>query len=275
MKTLENHTLIYDCECPLCNAYTGGFVKYGLLDEKGRTAYRDFAFDSTIDRKLACNKIALVNNTTHEVTYGIDSLLKILASRFPLIGKIGSVGIVHSFLELLYAFISYNRKMIAPGKVQSDQACVPSRNVWARGAFVLFCAAAVHVLVTWYFNAYCAAYKTPGLHVPDFALFCSQLLLQGITFRLLRQKGFYDYAGHMSFVSLLGALSMLLAGVAFKVLAAFGVFVGFVAIVVYGAVLMVMFYEHMHRVKLYGWSGWLCLSWVVFRLLIYPLVFKL
>ncbi len=32
MKTLENQTLLYDEDCPLCQAYTSAFVKTGILD---------------------------------------------------------------------------------------------------------------------------------------------------------------------------------------------------------------------------------------------------
>ena len=40
MKTLKKHVIIYDDECPLCDLYTGGFVKSVMLDERGRTPFR-------------------------------------------------------------------------------------------------------------------------------------------------------------------------------------------------------------------------------------------
>ena len=36
MKTLENQTLLYDEDCPLCSVYTTGFIKNGMLDVNGR-----------------------------------------------------------------------------------------------------------------------------------------------------------------------------------------------------------------------------------------------
>jgi predicted DCC family thiol-disulfide oxidoreductase YuxK len=39
MKTLENHTLLYDEDCSLCKVYTTGFIKTGMLDQNGRQAY--------------------------------------------------------------------------------------------------------------------------------------------------------------------------------------------------------------------------------------------
>jgi predicted DCC family thiol-disulfide oxidoreductase YuxK len=36
MKTLENHTLFYDKDCPMCNIYTARFIKTKMLDANGR-----------------------------------------------------------------------------------------------------------------------------------------------------------------------------------------------------------------------------------------------
>lgn len=39
MKTLENQTLLYDKDCPLCQAYTTGFIKAGMLDKNGKKPF--------------------------------------------------------------------------------------------------------------------------------------------------------------------------------------------------------------------------------------------
>lgn len=44
MKPLQNHTLIYDNECPMCNIYSKGFIIYGMLDEDGREAFAELSF---------------------------------------------------------------------------------------------------------------------------------------------------------------------------------------------------------------------------------------
>ncbi len=43
MKTLKNYTLIYDDQCPMCNIYSKGFIKAGMLDENGREAFTDLS----------------------------------------------------------------------------------------------------------------------------------------------------------------------------------------------------------------------------------------
>lgn len=39
MKTLANHTLLYDEACPMCNLYTAGFINAKMLDKNGRKPF--------------------------------------------------------------------------------------------------------------------------------------------------------------------------------------------------------------------------------------------
>ena len=75
MKTLKDHVILYDSDCPLCNVYTKGFVKYKMLDKDGRKPYDQFDFEkhSHVNKSLACDKIVLLDKNSGEVTYGIDS----------------------------------------------------------------------------------------------------------------------------------------------------------------------------------------------------------
>jgi predicted DCC family thiol-disulfide oxidoreductase YuxK len=196
MKTLTNHTLIYDAECPLCNVYTSQFIKQGMLDKNGRTAFANFDFENNkeIDKNLACNKIALVNSTNNEITYGIDSLLKVIGFSFPYIVKIGKQPLVYRFLNILYNFISFNRKMIAPGKSPQNSACNPTQNLKYRLAFIVFCGLVVHFTVTWFFQTFLYSFLNTQMYFPDFVLYASQFPIQALAFYSLKQKNFYDYA---------------------------------------------------------------------------------
>lgn len=132
MKTLENQTLLYDEDCPLCSLYTTGFVKSGMLDENGRKSYCQLSDEeqSFVDLKRAPNEIALINNKTKTVTYGIDSLIKVVGFSFPLIEKIATVKPIHFVLKKMYSFVSYNRKVIIPGIVKEENKleCTPDFN---------------------------------------------------------------------------------------------------------------------------------------------------
>lgn len=144
MKTLENQTLLYDEDCPLCRVYTSGFIKAGMLDENGKKPYCQLSDEEQnfIDVKRASNEIALVDNQNKTVIYGIDSLLKVIGFSFPWMEKIGNLKPIKFFLKKLYSFISYNRKVIIPSKIKKEikLQCVPDFNFKYRILYILFAA---------------------------------------------------------------------------------------------------------------------------------------
>ena len=85
MNTLKNHQILFDAECPMCKVYTQLFVSTGMLDVKGRAAYQEIPAQACpmLDRQRAANEIALINQETGEVTYGVQSLFKVLAVAYP------------------------------------------------------------------------------------------------------------------------------------------------------------------------------------------------
>lgn len=142
MKTLENQTLLYDDDCPLCRVYTSGFIKAGMLDENGKKPYCQLSDEEQnfINVKRASNEIALVDNENKTVIYGIDSLLKVIGFSFPWMEKVGNVKAIKFFLKKLYSFISYNRKVIIPSKIKKEikLQCVPDFNFKYRILYILF-----------------------------------------------------------------------------------------------------------------------------------------
>jgi hypothetical protein len=142
-------------------------------------------------------------------------------------------------------------------------------------AFILFCGLVVHVTVTWFFQTFLFSYLNTQTQFPDFVLYVSQFPIQALVFYGLKQKNFYDYAGQIAAVSLFGALLLGGLGVGLLLIQKLGINTSLLAPVSYGMVYMFMFLLHWERVKLYQLSAWLCVSWFVFRLAIYPLVFNL
>ncbi len=142
MKTLENQTLLYDEDCPLCLVYTSGFIKAGMLDKNGKKPYCQLSDEEQnfIDVKRASNEIALVDNENKTVIYGIDSLLKVIGFSFPWMEKIGNLKPIKFFLKKIYSFISYNRKVIIPSKIKKEikLQCVPNFNYKYRILYILF-----------------------------------------------------------------------------------------------------------------------------------------
>ena len=92
MKTLANHALLYDEECPMCNLYTAGFIKANMLDNQGRKPFVNITTEEEnyIDIQRAKNEIALFDTQSKRVYYGIEILLKVIGTSFPWMEKIGN-----------------------------------------------------------------------------------------------------------------------------------------------------------------------------------------
>lgn len=132
MKTLKNHILIYDNDCPICNVYSKGFIKAGMLDENERETFSEISPETKnkIDVHRSKNEIALIDIKNNTVIYGLESLLAIIGNSFPKLEKIARIKLFHWFFQRLYKFVSYNRKQIIPSaKDLTKDNCVPDFNL--------------------------------------------------------------------------------------------------------------------------------------------------
>ena len=135
----NNQILLYDDACPLCVAYTKGFVRAGLLEPENRKAFSvtDKIFLNKINIERGINEIPLIDPDNNKVYYGIDALLEILGRKIPFIKTVGNFKPIKWFLLKLYKFISYNRKVIVAAKpIQNGFDCSPDFNVRYRLLFL-------------------------------------------------------------------------------------------------------------------------------------------
>jgi predicted DCC family thiol-disulfide oxidoreductase YuxK len=142
--------LVYDDACPLCVAYTGAFVKTGLLTTEGRKSFSEASPELLhfINWQRSKNEIPLLDPVSKKVWYGIDALLEILGQKCPIIKAIGRLKPVNWFLRKLYSFISYNRKVIVAAKASPLKIdCSPSFNVFYRVLFLLVFLAANTLMI--------------------------------------------------------------------------------------------------------------------------------
>jgi hypothetical protein len=116
MRTLQNHLILYDAECPMCQLYTRAFTRSGMLDPDGRAPYQEISAAACplVDLNRAVNEIALIDTKTGEVKYGIESLFKVIGHSFPRLRPLFSWRPFLWTMRKTYAFISYNRKVIIP-----------------------------------------------------------------------------------------------------------------------------------------------------------------
>jgi predicted DCC family thiol-disulfide oxidoreductase YuxK len=264
MKTLTKHVIIYDDECPLCDLYTGGFVKSGMLDECGRKPFSglDPKIEQLIDRKRACNEIALVNKEDGRVLYGTQSLFEIIGHSFPIFKPLFRLRAFVHVTNILYSFISYNRKVIIPGKVfEAKTSCVPDYNYKYRWAFIimgcLFTAAVLNV-----YSAFVGTLVPVGTISRELAICAGQIVFQAAVVGVLRKDRVLHYLGNMMSVSIMGAL-LLIPGV---VVNKFIDVNGLVNLAWFGLVVGIMFLEHWRRVKILEIHWFASVSWVLYRL---------
>lgn len=270
MKTLENQTLLYDEDCPLCSLYTTGFVKSGMLDENGRKSYCQLSAEEQnfIDLKRATNEIALVDNKTKTVTYGIDSLIKVVGFSFPVIEKIATIKPVHYFLRKMYSFVSYNRKVIIPGNVSEENKlqCIPDFNYKYRFLFIAFALTITSFVLFGYSDLIPVLPKTNIFR--EVALAFGQIIFQSLFLFKFDKRTIMNYAGNLMTISLMGSLILL-------PILILNQFINIPEIVVlgwFGVTVLIMFTEHFRRIKILKLPFYLSYTWILYRILALALI---
>jgi len=273
MKTLEKHTLIYDDECPMCDLYTRGFIKTKMMDANGRVAFSKISDElrQHINAKRACNEIALINHETGETTYGIQSLFTIIGNQSMLLKILFRWAPFAFVMKHIYGFISYNRKVIAPGKVfEANNSCTPQFNRGYRWAYIIF----TWVVSSFIGQAYAKLlidYIPPGNLSRAFLICGGQIIFQGGVVFLLRKEKTIHYIGNVMTITIAGAVLLLPAMIIHHFISMPSTFyAGWFAIVV-----LAMFLEHIRRVHYLQLPVVVSFNWVMYRLLVLLIIFYL
>lgn len=266
MKTLNNHTLIYDNECPMCNIYSEAFIKSGMLDENGREAFTEISLKNKnlIDFQRAKNEIALVDHENNKVNYGLDSLLLIIGNSFPKLEKIARITPLFWFFKKMYSFVSYNRKqIISSTKDQTAESCVPDFNLKYRLAYIAF----VVIFSGYILNVFSAKLDL-GLTQNfwrEFIICIGQIVWQIIFLKSYLKTKLWNYLGNMMTVSLIGTI-LLLPSLFLNVSSVF-------LIIYFGIVLFIMLLEHIRRCRILKLNFLPTFSWIIFRIVILAFLF--
>lgn len=261
MEKLKNHTLVYDTDCPLCEVYTKGFIRAGMLDESGRVEYGCAQVPAAFNNQRARDEIALVDYETGTVTYGIDSLIKVIGHSFPLLKFVLGFALVRYPLGVLYSFISYNRKVIAPpNEFERRGSCTPTYNLGYRVAYIVFAWLVTSLILSGY-----AKHLYPLLPESNFGrefIICGgQIIFQLVFVRFMTRDRLMHYIGNMMTVSLIGGLLLLPMMILARV---FDVTNVLVFLAWFGLVVTFMHLLHLKRVKMLGISEMAMVTWVVY-----------
>jgi len=262
MKTLAGYTILYDAECPMCNLYTQAFISTGMLDNAGRAPYQQMpvAACPLVDRQRAMNEIALVNTQTGEVTYGIQSIFKVIGNAFPVFGPLFKFGPFAWLMGKIYAIISYNRRVIVPA-VADNIGLQPTFKLHYRLVWLLFTCLATGAILTQYAAKFTELMPLGGTY-REYIICGSQVFFQGLIISLYRPAKRWDYLGNMMSISFGGALLLLPVLIAghFMLINVWLYLTWFFMVV--GCMLL----EHIRRSELLGLGWVLTISWVAYRL---------
>ena len=141
--------------------------------------------------------------------------------------------------------------------------------------FILVCCLPVQFFLPVYFKKYFEGNYINAFYLTETMLFFGQLIFQLMFCKILKERNVYDYIGHVSFISFMGANILALFYLALKMLEVLGMNTLMPGVVCYGMVMGWMFLEHRRRMKILDMSVWLTWSWVLYRFITYPLVFSL
>jgi len=270
MKTLKNHMILFDAECPMCKMYTKAFVKTGMLDDAGRSSYQNTPGNvcPMIDKQRAVNEIALVDLQSGEVTYGIKSLFKIIGNAFPLFKPLFLFKPFIWLMSKVYAFIAFNRRVIVPAtNIGDSYAFQPTFKLHYRIAYLLFTWFCTGFILTTY--AHLLVGMVPlGNPYREYMICGGQIIFQGMVISFYAKGKLWSYLGNMMTISFGGSLLLLLP-LALSHLFNLGPLIFTLCFL---GVAGLMFLEHIRRTKLLhlGWT--MTITWVFYRLVLLGLI---
>jgi hypothetical protein len=173
-------------------------------------------------------------------------------------------------MSVVYAFISYNRKVIIPAKVFEGQGtCTPSLHLGYRGAFIAVAWLLSSIVLSRY-TLLLGDYLPRATFLRE-ALICGgQIAFQAATISFLRKDRLIHYLGNLMAISLGGSMLLLPA----FVLKSMGwidnsiFYLGWFAIVV-----SLMLLEHIRRSRILEINFVASVSWIIYRLLVLAMIF--
>ncbi|MES2063033.1 MAG: DCC1-like thiol-disulfide oxidoreductase family protein [Bacteroidota bacterium] len=261
MTTLKNHLILFDAECPMCKMYTRAFVQTGMLDQDGRAAYQQLSAEACpmVDRQRAVNEIALVDQETGEVTYGVKSLFKIFGAAMPLFKLLFNFAPFVWVMSKLYSFLSYNRRVIIPS-VGDAFTLQPTFKLRYRITYLIFTWAVTSYILTHY-AVLLAGIMPVGSLYREYLICGGQIFFQGTIISLVVAGKKWDYLGNMMTISFAGSLLLLPVVLLANVLGQHPVIYAGYFMLVAG----LMFLEHIRRSKILNLSWIMTITWAIYR----------
>lgn len=138
-KNLSSKVIVYDDVCPLCKAYTSGFVRAGWLRPENRIGFAEAPAEllGQIDIDRARHEIPLHDRITGETLYGKEALFFILGEAVHIFRPLFRMRLFRAFIFCLYQIITYNRRIIANSRPPAQGFdCAPDFNAFYRWLYI-------------------------------------------------------------------------------------------------------------------------------------------
>jgi hypothetical protein len=138
-KNLSSKVIVYDDVCPLCKAYTSGFVRAGWLRPENRIGFAEAPAEllGQIDIDRARHEIPLYDRISGVTLYGKEALFFILGEAIPIFKPLFRLRLFRAFIFCLYQIITYNRRIIANSRPPAKGFdCAPDFNAFYRWLYI-------------------------------------------------------------------------------------------------------------------------------------------
>jgi predicted DCC family thiol-disulfide oxidoreductase YuxK len=263
MKNEAEKIMIYDSHCPLCQWYTGEFVKQGMLTENGRLAFEDVTEETfqKLDLVKSRHEIPLMDANGGETLYGLDSLKYMLGLKFPKLIQILNFQPMYKLTKEFYSLISYNRRVISGSNEQgANFNCEPDFNLFYRLLFI-----SLTMIMASFSGILLAKELLNAELIDNVQVFLPAMGLGWIATAMTARvfldfKSWMDYIGHLGSILAVGVFLFLPWLVFFNLFANPSAIILFVGV---GISAFVMIREHFRRIKNYKMPFLLNVIWLV------------
>lgn len=135
---VSNYKIVFDRNCGVCRIGSQTLLKTGMIQEDNILGLDNFHEDRAacnVDPQRACNEMAVVNKTSHEVRYGMEGYAWLLEEQYPRFAKFWNSAFFKVFLSPFYKLFASNRRVIAPVGLQ-EGLCMPDLHKGRRLAYI-------------------------------------------------------------------------------------------------------------------------------------------
>ncbi len=137
MSAIENKVLIYDDVCPMCQAYSAGFIRLGWLKQRRSFGAVSPTLLQQLDLDRARHEIPLYDEMSGETIYGLDALFFLIGQQLPWLRPLFRLRIFRKTLYFFYQIVTFNRRIIAGSQAPAAGFdCAPDVNLFYRWLYI-------------------------------------------------------------------------------------------------------------------------------------------